>query len=488
MGDTHKFGFMFPNLQANSANRLPESDATVEALKVLGEAMVDANEPPPSGTVNDAGDGPIPAAYTYLGQFIDHDITFDKTGAPVNDLAVPNLRPRPDLEGLINTRSPTLELDSVYSDPAPRDPANPALMKIGKVQRINGSPPRTQPVPGKTDFNDVPRKPRNANELIDREALIGDPRNDENLIVAQLHLAFLKAHNKLATTKNLDFAGARRALRQRYQWMVLYDFLPRICNRHILNSLWETGSNWKVADEEQLFMPVEFAVAGYRFGHSMIRTVYDYNLNFPDARLSLLFTFTALSGQLGDFDTLPDNWIIQWERFVALNGSAPQKARAIDAQLTDFTFKLQDTFGKVEGSDPEVPGEVKRIAPKLAVRNLLRGYFLRLPTGQAVAKAMGMPVLEGAALLAALPTQKLKDAAEPFKSATPLWFYILAEAGDPKGANGQHLGPVGSRIVADTFYTLIKYSEDSILKPGTYLDFKSFTLADLIALASDDTV
>jgi hypothetical protein len=455
-------------------------------LKTLGEAMKDDDEPNPLGCPPDKGDSDIPAAYTYLGQFIDHDITFDRTGAPVETIAAADLRPRPDLDGIVNSRTPGLDLDCVYSDPAKRDGAN--LMAIGRVTRLNGTQKPVLPVPGKTDFNDLPRKPRSGNPQEDREALIGDPRNDENLIVAQLHLAFLKAHNKLAQTRSLDFDAARRAMRHRYQWMVLHDFLPRICDRSVLDSIAQQGPKWRPGSCEQLFMPAEFAVAAYRFGHSMIRTQYDHNINFSPTGLDLLFTFTALSGQLGnerigESDTLPDNWIIQWERFVPLKGSRPQRARAIDPRLTDFTFKLRNTLGQPEtGATPEA----QRVAPQLAVRNLLRGYFLRLPTGQAVARACELAPLENETLLDALPNDALRVAAEPFKTATPLWLYILAEAGNPKGPNGQHLGPVGSRIVADTLWNLVKFSDDSILAPNVKLDFHCFTLSDLIALASDD--
>ena len=485
-GDTQKFGFMFPDLQGDTDSRLPETDDTVAALKALGEAMVDNDEPDPRDCPPAKGDSDIPVAYTYLGQFIDHDVTFDRTGASIDTIAATNLRPRPDLEGMINARTPVLDLDSVYSDPAKRD--GPNLMAIGTVTSVDRSKPRSQRPAGKTDFNDLPRKPRSTDGAVDREALIGDPRNDENLVVSQLHLAFLKAHNKLVQTKRLDFAGARRALRQRYQWMVLHDFLPRICDRTVLDSIAEKGPNWRPRDDQQLYMPAEFAVAAYRFGHSMIRTQYDHNINFSPTGLDLLFTFTALSGQLGfgqGNDTLPDNWIIEWQRFAPLKGSRPQRARAIDPRLTNFTFHLQNTFGQPEtGATPE--GQA--VAPKLAVRNLLRSYFLRLPTGQAVARACELTPLENDTLLDALPNDTLRAKADRFKARTPLWFYILAEAGNPKGPNGQHLGPVGSRIVADTLWNLVKFSEDSILAPNTKLDFHCFTLSDLIELASDDIV
>jgi hypothetical protein len=110
----------------------------------------------------------------------------------------------------------------------------------------------------------------------------------------------------------------------------------------------------------------------------MVRSRYDFNLNFPQATLGEIFTFTALSGGLGDFDTLPEIWIIEWERFVDA-GSPFNRARGIDTKLVEPLFELPDIQG--------VPQQGN--SGRLAVRNLLRGYLLRLPTGQAVARSLG---------------------------------------------------------------------------------------------------
>jgi hypothetical protein len=480
------FSYMFPDLQTDENNLLPVGIETTDALKALGETMTDQDEAATTPGAPARGDSQIPAAYTYLGQFIDHDITFDEGSADIRRLSSPGLTPLTSLAGLRNGRTVRLDLDSVYD--GPRDGER---MLLSPVTKLNGTTPPLVRPPGKADLNDVPREPRSSDPRIDRAARIGDPRNDENLIVAQLHVAFLKAHNSLVDD-GADFAAARRAMRQRYQWMVLHDFLGRICDGAVLASVLQHGpQHWKVQRSSDLFMPAEFAAAAYRFGHSMIRTRYDFNLNFPAADLSLLFTFTALSGQLGEnipnlppADTLPENWIIEWERILPIGGGGgPQMARGIDPRLTDFTFRLQDTFGKPEGGGDTDP-DVVRVAPRLAIRNLLRGYLFRLPTGQAVARKMGVTPLSGASLLAALPTEAIRGKAQPFADRTPLWFYVLAEAGDPNGPNGLRLGPVGSRILAETFWTLIRYSQDSILEPGAKPDFTSFTLADLIRLAA----
>ena len=484
------FNYMFPELQADEANLLPATPVMIDALKALADVMTDSGEQAPTGGVKGPGDSDIPAAYTYLGQFLDHDITFDQNSASLETLARPDFTPLASLGGLVNGRSARLDLDSVYG--GPRDLTAPARMLVGKVTSLNGTEsPLLRPV-GKSDRNDLPRQPRDDDPAEDRAAMIGDPRNDENLIVAQLHTAFLKAHNSLVD-EGLTYEQACRKIRRSYQSLILNDFLTRICDPGVLDDVLRNGpSAWRLGAYAPLFMPVEFSVAAYRFGHSMIRTLYDFNLNFEDAGLDRLFTFTALSGQLGEdvglppSDTLPDNWIIEWERFLPIGARPPQMARTIDTRLTDFTFRLQDTFGRPEGVDAPAGSELQRIAPRLAMRNLLRGLLFRLPTGQAVARRMGLAPLEGAALLAALPRAQ-RAAATPFQTATPLWFYVLAEAGDPNGPNGDHLGPVGSRIVAETIWTLIRRSEDSILAPtdhGYASSEPPFTLADLIALAA----
>jgi nucleoid-associated protein YgaU len=464
------FDFLFLELQDDEANLLPRSAATVRRLKELGATMQDP------GVGGDPGDANIPAIYTYFGQFVDHDITLEASSFSMEQLLAANLAPlgldkiRNELK---NVRTASLELDSLYGPPAPRDPANRNRMRIGKVAKAPG----TVRPPGKGDDNDLPREPRSGDIRHDRAALIGDPRNDENLIVAQLHLAFLKAHNQLVA-QGRTFEEARRLLRRHYQHIVVYDFLKRVADPKVVDGILTNGNRFYDALAEPFFLPLEFAVAAYRFGHTMIRDDYDFNLNFSPAPLGLLFTFTALTGDLGDFDTLPENWIIQWERFVAPGGGR-NKARRIDTKLADGLFHLQDLQGQ-----EEQPAD----AARLAVRNLLRGYGLRLPTGQAVARHLGLPVLTASQLeaAAASPQQAQVLRAARFLERTPLWYYLLAEA---KHHGGQRLGPVGSTIVAEVVIGLVRRSEDSILRtPGWVPSLPAaqpgrFELADLLRFA-----
>ncbi|APR83203.1 Myeloperoxidase, thyroid peroxidase, cyclooxygenase catalytic domain protein [Minicystis rosea] len=466
-----KFDYMFPGLQASPANLLPTSQHTLEGLDALGLAMRESG----AAATDPALDSKIPSAYTYLGQFIDHDITLELRSDTLADVTAPNLAPLAlaDIQTkLFDARTLGLDLDSVYDAPAPRDDDK---MVVGRVSTSGG------PVPGVVDpFHDLPRSPRATDPKTDREALIGDARNDENLVVAQLHTAFLRAHNAIVDQGH-TFTEARRLLRQHYQWIVLHDFLPRIANPRIV-SLVVRQHTAPQRPTSMNFMPLEFAAAAYRFGHSMVRASYDHNVNFPNANLGLLFTFTALSGNFNpaagiDFDTLPENWIIQWERFLD-NGAPPANfARRIDTRLVEPLYELRDLIGK------PLPG----LAASLAARNLRRGYMLRLPTGQAAAHALGLSPLTPAQLhAAATPAQAAVLQKFGFEKATPLWFYVLAEA---NLQTPNRLGPVGSSIVARVFANLVRQSADSILatpgwtptlgpKPGV------FRLNDLLELAN----
>jgi len=483
--DVQDFDFLFSDLQKKPGNLLPEARATRDDLVRLGQTMRDTG-----GAAS--GDSKIPAAYTYFGQFVDHDVTLETASATADQLIDPNLVPLPlaDIRTRIrNLRTATLDLDNVYGLPAPR---NGPKMQIGKVTPLNGTSKPTLRPPGKGDDNDVPREGRSASIEHDRAALIGDPRNDENTIVAQLQVAFLRAHNALVD-RGETFRHARRILRQHYQHIVLADFLPRVCDPAIVRDILKNGNRIYNAFVEPFFLPLEYAVAAYRFGHTMVRAEYDFNLNFNTsgepgtvpATLGLLFTFTALGGGPGPgvgFDTLPDNWIIEWENFVEAGGPF-NKARRLDPKLVEPLFHLQGLTGAPE------PGDKGR----LAVRNLLRGYLLRIPTGQAVAKAVQakwtLPALTPDQVIAgaasAEQAQILRESG--FHKRTPLWYYILAEAAVL--GRGQHLGPVGSIIVAEVLIGLVRRSEDSILRtPGWKPSLPGsrrgkFDLADLLRFA-----
>ncbi|WP_438862205.1 LysM peptidoglycan-binding domain-containing protein [Paractinoplanes aksuensis] len=487
----HSFDFLFPGLQDDEANLLPQAANTPALLKDLGNAMVDTD------AVGEDSD--IPAAYTYFGQFVDHDITLEiqqgqgsATMAQLLDPAMTPLNVAAIRNALLNQRTPVLDLDSVYGLPAPRDPADGNKMLVGKVTSLGSNTRPTKRPESKKgdDFHDLPREgPNPGNIEHDRAAVIGDPRNDENTIIGQLHTAFLRAHNALVD-QGLTFTEARRVLRQHYQHVVIHDFLTRVADPAVVNDIVANGNQWFDPLSEPSFMPLEFSVAGYRFGHSMVRAAYNFNENFNlnggiPATLELLFTFTALSDSLGGNDTLPDNWIIEWENIIG-DDPGVGRARLLDPSLAAFKnnqfkalFALRDLTGQPEQPD---------LAARLAVRNLLRGYRLRLPTGQAVAEHIGVQALTKDEILAAGgDEQRLALEAGGFQFRTPLWYYVLAEAKVLGGGN--HLGPVGSTLIAEVLIGLVRRSPDSILaQPGWAPSLPSakpgkFELADILRLA-----
>lgn len=467
---TGKFGRMFPALRPFIP---PE-----EGLKELGEAMSDGSNDAP------AGDNlKVPAGYTYLGQFVDHDITLDTT--PLQEVQVDPL-------ALTNFRTPTLELDSLYGlGPS----VQPYLYQLssGFAPQEEFAIGTTNARPGAGDPRIKTQLPNDLPRAASGLAIIGDPRNDENLIVAQLHVAFLKFHNKvLAGLKNGTierrspirksiFEEARDIVVWHYQWIVLHDFLRRILDGKQIDSVLESGRKFYRFAREP-FIPVEFSVAAYRLGHSMVRSIYDYNRVFTPlpggvtpATLQLLFAFTGKSGSPNDFFPvpIPSDWIIDWRRFFELDAAvAVNPSRQLDPFLVEPLKNL-----------PNVPPP-----NSLAVRNLLRGRSLGLPTGQSIARRMRFVPLTPEQIATGPDGAVAKK--HGFDCETPLWYYILKEA--QVQGQGLRLGQVGSRIVAEVFVGLLEGDSASFLSrnrdwkptlpaavPGT------FTMADMLRFVDD---
>ncbi|MCZ2860665.1 peroxidase family protein [Blastococcus sp. VKM Ac-2987] len=480
------FGYMFEDLQGlYPCAHLPieSSAAVVACLKALGAAMV---EQPPSA----AGDSTVPAIYTYWGQFVDHDLTANTDrddDISITDLPLQPLQPEKVVRKMRNLRQPQLNLDSVYgngpqaSGQEGQVPYDGDRLAIGDLSTAR--PPGNVAVPGA----DLPRDEHG-------KARIGDGRNDENLIVAQLHLAFLRFHNEVLAwmaehpgsevTGDGTFARARQLVQWHYQWITVHDFLKRIADPAVVDGLLDGSIPARLALDEttppgKVFMPLEFSVAAYRFGHSMIRGAYDWNENFgapgtrlPSSPFGLLFLFTG-NGGLGGDTKLPDNWPARFERLTGAEerpadtpDNVPVRvARKIDTRIASPLADLSN-----EGTS-EISDRTRRMLKRLAVRNLLRGYRLAIPTGQAVARSLGIPSLRREELIAVpgagggrpVPPSPVDDALIDggFLEDTPLWFYVLKEA-EVLG-QGERLGPVGSRIVAETIIGQLRADPTSFL-------------------------
>ncbi len=499
-----KFDYLFI---PSTKDLLPQKVETIQALKTLADLMLD--DPQQKLNAN------IPAGYTYWGQFLDHDITAGTDRSHEFKLTQDNFDPVPPeqvIKDIDNMRTPFFDLDSLYGDQDGPfgamfrfyDPHDIVKFKIGRNDNSAGIP-GSIPNPELGLERDLPR---NGDQMFSDEpatfAIIGDSRNDENTIVGQFHLALLKFHNEVVdeirkAEPELElrelFVKARQEVCYHYQWLILHDFLKRIIDPGIYKELLAEFNDSKrenIFDDfaaGNVFMPLEFSTAAYRFGHTMVRNNYDFNLNFGDAGLNnsdpgeilesasfeLLFAFTGKGGQrLKDTDaptirtTLPFNWIIEWERFFdtdQVNSAEKRFTRKLDTKLAlplqtmaneDFNLLTKEEQDTV----PVGPQQFNQIMGHLARRNLLRGYLLSIPTAQAILTQMADKGKKIKPLSIAELTQNSSDELSQhlqesgFLQKTPLWFYILKEA--EVRNNGEQLGPLGSVLVGRVFIAFLK--------------------------------
>lgn len=506
-----RFGRMFPDLIG------PEYHP--DNLWELAQTMIKVDD----GQFFNAGDDDenllIPAGYTYFGQFVDHDLTLDKTSVGEQEK---------DPVAVENFRTAALDLDNVYgngpgSSVALYDQATFKL-KLGE-QSVKPSKPGTVQT-----IHDHLRDQSGV-------AQIGDPRNDENVIVAQLHQSFVRFHNKVmdtpalmvgVTDKGDAFRRAARLTRWHYQWVVVHDFLRRITHPAIYQDIAGNPAHPRLRyypkspeTARYPYMPIEFAAAAYRFGHSMVRPSYALNAIVgtdqpPRASLKRVPIFNAIPkpglDDLRGFRPIPAQWGIDWGYFFKFgdgnHGAAPgkqqgkgtlQPAYRIDTLLVEPLRLLPN---------PDLINRPNQRERSLAFLNLLRGSMLRLPTAEQVASRMMMPVggiarfpLMDAVNIwsagsrrakphgapsgdAALDALRAKRAAlrPHFEGATPLWYYILREAEwyatwdegdsatleeDARGKKdmlgGHHLGPMGSVVVLETFLALLNADTSSFV-------------------------
>jgi hypothetical protein len=431
-----RFGRMFPSLEP--------ADPGAVAIERLADAMVAA----PDGLDNDF----IPSGYTYLGQFIDHDLTFDPTS---------RLERANDPDALVDFRTPRFDLDSLYgSGPADQpflydwNPGRDPGVKL----LVGRNPPGSRFAPA-----DLPRNAQG-------RALIGDARNDENLIVSQLTLLFIHFHNRvvddLARRQPALHGGdlldeAQRIVRWHYQWIVMHDFLAKLAGDGA--SFERRCFTWR----DEPFMPVEFSAAAFRFGHSMVRA--SYNLNRAARGIPILLPEGVRGRHLGGFRALPADLVIEWERFFDVPpASAKMRSMLIDTSLVAPLASLPP-----DGA-------------ALARLNLRRGRALGLPAGRDVALALGLAPLGDAELLGPPADQLDDESRAALLRATPLWYYVLREA-EVLGDGGQHLGPAGGQIVAEVLSGLLDGDPQSYRRrwpdwrPELSGTGGSFTMGDLIA-------
>ncbi|HKN54269.1 MAG TPA: heme peroxidase family protein [Amycolatopsis sp.] len=467
-----RFGRMFPTVPPRAPAGLPMA----ERFGLPGGVM-------DGGSTTKKQDSPtLDAGFTFFGQFIDHNITFDATG---------NLGRQVDPEATQNFRPPLLDLDHLYgAGPF----ANPLLYDNRKEA------PHNLKLAVSEDGYDLAR-------TADGVARIGDPRNDENLLLNQTHLAFIKFHNKVvdslvagtitdvfgnqvppppgdlppnpppnATIDELLgvrgyyddlFAKAQQIVRWHYQWIIVHEYLPLVCGRETVDRILKHGRRFFLPASTP-FIPVEFAVAAFRFMHPTIRS--DYTIN--DRHTLPLFP-TEFTDPLPPPDQRTDlrggpvtkEFAVDFTKFFAVNGHAPQRAKRIEAKLNTRLLDLPPIT--------DVPVEVGRQLRSLVVRNLLRSEVQQLLSGQDIARKIGESPLTESELGTEGPAY--------------LWFYLLKEA-ELKHKGGR-LGAVGGTIVAEVLLGLLDADPTSyrsaypIWTPTLADSENRFGIADLLRFA-----
>jgi hypothetical protein len=465
-----KFGRLFPSLPPFAS----DSPTIRNALKELGAAggIMDAKDNfdmtnpnlardliiNPALLINNPDNPKMTAGMTFVGQFLDHDITSDPTSS---------LERQVDPEAIQNFRTPAFELDNVYGGGPNASPhlydqnIDSGLTCLLVEENVAAAAVSV----GGFKRYDVPRNSQ-------KTAIISDPRNDENLILSQLQLAMLKFHNAVVAhvktnlglkNPNEVFAEAQRLVRWHYQWIIIHEFLPLTIGKRAMDDIMKNGRKfykWRNTP----FIPVEFSVAAYRFGHSQVRPSYRSNFGLfpkispvlpappaappvpgPTQVFRLIFN-ASLDDTVEDTDDLRGGKrsakrFIDWQTFFDFGDKRVRNNKVIDAKLSTILFELPGFAKK---------GEI----PSLAQRNLLRHLTFGLPSGQNVAKAMKMTPLT---------TTDLADLKSlQLDSKTPLWYYILKEAEVQN--RGEFLGEVGGRIVGEVFMGLLEGDSMSYLR------------------------
>jgi len=363
-----------------------------------------------TGEDDAASQGTVAAGWPFFGQFIAHDITADRSA----------LRTHVEASRLKNARSPQLNLECLYGD---GPTGHPYLFQRQDPAKLLAGP----------GGGDVLRNNEGT-------AIIGDPRNDSHLLVSQMHLAFVHAHNAFVDGARGNgvpepqvFDAAARELRWHYQTVIMREFLPSLVGAPFVETLLREGPRF-YRPTGQAYIPLEFADAAYRYGHSQIRHTYTVNSTSAPAPI-----FPDLIG----FRPVTREQQVDWSYLFDAPGR-PRAARAkkIDGRLVSALIALPVA---VTGD-----GEIAEFH-SLAVRDLERGLGVGLPSGEAVARYMGEEPLSA---------DEVGTPRVGWHGDTPLWYYVLREADVRNG--GSRLGPVGARIVGEVLLGLLDLDPTSV--------------------------
>ena len=426
----------------------------------------------------------LPAVFTFVGQFIDHNLTMNAI-----DLFV-------DQTGSVrNGASPMIDLDSVYGSRTTGTGVDTSMIfdDAGRFSLVA--------VPGTPGF-DLPRTEMSlppgpiVHVPSAFTAHIFDSRNDENQIILQIHILLERVHNKLIADNKLNTAGlskdeviatVRKEVVANWQTVVLQDYLPRVIAAatliDVLGQIRQVNfGNLKYKPLLDLAsaalvvqLPHEWAI-GFRFGHSQLRPQYHLNSG-GGASVPLFNNYTGNPGgeDLRGSVKLPAAHVIDWAEFYP--DVPPEKtpdcdrSLRIDGKVTPPVFNLPESA---------IPDTIKEVG-NLPQRNLIRSRSIGVVSGEELydfytTSAGGPPVaLHGPKLT---PSEVApKDAHHLFMHdvdpqtmqavfKTPLWYYILKEA--EQQGNSRTLGALGSRLVAEVVAGGVYYDTESVYYNANY--------------------
>ena len=435
----------------------------------------------------------IPAGYTYLGQLIAHDMTFEPSALPTQHLSIGGLR---------NIRTSVLDLDCIYGGGPKSSPhlyrrSGPKKKGSSKTHFRLGAVIKKDGVMDWGLQEDLPRILVNSSdnnfgqdERIDEgrlyyEPLLADIRNDDNLILAQLVVLFCKFHNRIVDIlkEKYDwedeaayFEAARYIVVSTYQDIVAYDFLKRLLDPGIYwcykqkRDLSSFGFMKEVVHKHgQFLIPVEFSVAAFRTGHAMIREIYHFERRrslsaklpavseTPSSSIEKLMEFHGEPpAPKGDFKVpITDRWIIEWSDFFWDD----EKADASLLENRNKSFRLTPKANlrlfsntHMEPLDQHNPNEDDpESLGGLTYRDLARSFDLGLPSGQTLALSFSIEEISNARLRERLEGGDLTaEEIERLSQNTPLFFYLLCEAEIEH--QGERLGKLGSAITAEVIF------------------------------------
>ena len=412
----------------------------------------------------------IPSGYTYLLQFVAHDLVQSALSLAVTE---------DNKAALVNHRLSPMRLDTVYGggpDVCPfayaknaDDAALPrARLRLGRI-KTNGTgstapPPRDIARAGRAEEPTLPAVKDIASAPMAglSEPLIPDPRNDDHAIISQLTTLFHLLHNGLlaklgdedaksgpaaTAARYHHFLGARAVATTVYRNIVREDLLKRLLHPDVYQL--HTGSNPPTLDRWDDRVPLEFSHGAFRCGHAMVRP--EYRINSDNGRLtSEALRQTSLRGPANM--PLDERWIVRWSHFFELEGSQPNLSRRIGP---DYTAALIDNgiFPAVDEADKQ----------GLAYRDLMSASLAGLWSVphliERIRNAPGFGALEFidwqkplTKWLAEYPNATGLTAAD-IKTLTddpPLPVFVLFEAAEQ--TRGKSLGTLGSIIVSQVLF------------------------------------